>query len=550
MKKNISERTKTIKCKECGKENAKDSRFCQYCGNHLKDGIIGFFIAFLFLYLAVEIVSAFLPSIIVSSITYYKYGQELLYEALLVLVVLIVMLLSRNSYVFTQKRESLFKSLLVGWPFLLIAFISLFFSVVSIEKFEFFNFLNLLLFCLTIGMYEEFLCRGWIQNEFIERYGKTKRQIIRSIILASLIFGGMHIINVFAGQTLFETIMQIIQATAAGIFLGSVYYKTKNIWSVIILHGFFDFSLMLADHALIRECTTGTATTAIMADSIIGSLIISAFYIVGAIIVLKKCNFNETIIIGNKKDKDSKSESKVSADKSSEKNKKGSAKLVIVAIVLLIVSFLPFSFASDEEYEKYYTCYSYELKTIDDHEIRNFYTENFELNHIKETTKVVEVPTDQVNADGSIVMTKKEEVTKEEFKFKIYLDTESYDSVLENTTTGDKIVLDDTIEDISKIVVIENTDNYIIGIMAADDIYNKVYYTKLNKNDINNSKEYLESIVNSFKSYDLPYLEDIGSIKLAEANDEALYMISTVKDEFMIDEKDDLYQIRQKGLFE
>ena len=58
----------------------------------------------------------------------------------------------------------------------------------------------------------------------------------------------MHITNLFATpQGFVDTLMQILQALASGFLFGSIYYRTKNIWTLAFLHGFFDFSLMLAE---------------------------------------------------------------------------------------------------------------------------------------------------------------------------------------------------------------------------------------------------------------------------------------------------------------
>ena len=163
------------------------------------------------------------------------------------------MLLFKNSYVFTQKREPLKTGLFYGL-FYIIG------SVIFMLLFGVFNggfnsglaLINLFVGCLLIGICEEFLCRGWLLNEFLERYGNSKKGIWYSIVISGLIFGLMHIGNIFsAGQDVPSTITQVISAT--GIVFGLIYYKTKNIWSVVILHGLWDFSLFLGDVTPITE---------------------------------------------------------------------------------------------------------------------------------------------------------------------------------------------------------------------------------------------------------------------------------------------------------
>ena len=49
------------------------------------------------------------------------------------------------------------------------------------------------------------------------------------------------------GQSVPTTILQVISAASTGILFGLIYYKTKNIWSVVLLHGLWDFSLFISD---------------------------------------------------------------------------------------------------------------------------------------------------------------------------------------------------------------------------------------------------------------------------------------------------------------
>lgn len=161
-------------------------------------------------------------------------------EAVLASLVLILMLLFKNSYVFTQPHEKFSKGLFYGLYYIIIASFTTFvaFMVVSF-KFNVYSLLNVFVGCFLIGVAEEFLCRGWLLNEFLERYGDSKKGVWYSIIISGIIFGLFHLGNISSfGQDIPETISQVVSAAGTGIFLGLIYYKTKNIWSTWIL-GFF-----------------------------------------------------------------------------------------------------------------------------------------------------------------------------------------------------------------------------------------------------------------------------------------------------------------------
>ena len=128
--------------------------------------------------------------------------------------------------------------------------------------------INLIVGCFFVGVAEEFLCRGWLLNEFLERFGDTKKGVWYSIFVSGIIFGLIHLGNIYSmGQSVPQTIIQVISAAGTGIVFGLIYYKTKNIWSVVVLHGLWDFSIFLSDVAPV----SGTIES------------VSSFTIVGAI---------------------------------------------------------------------------------------------------------------------------------------------------------------------------------------------------------------------------------------------------------------------------
>ena len=192
-------------------------------------------------------------SILLAAITNYPKGELVITEAVLASLVLIVMLLFRNGYVFTQKHERLTKGLFYGSYFIIGA--SVFILVYRSGLKEGLAVLNLAVGCFLVGLSEELLCRGWLLNEFLEKFGNTKKGVWYSIIVSGVIFGLIHLGNVLTGQAWSTTIIQALTAIVAGIFFGVIYYKTKNIWSVILLHALWDFSLLLSEIIPIKSET-------------------------------------------------------------------------------------------------------------------------------------------------------------------------------------------------------------------------------------------------------------------------------------------------------
>lgn len=73
---------------------------------------------------------------------------------------------------------------------------------------------------MVAPVFEEFLFRGVVQTNFIHYFGT-----IRGIIMGAVVFGMMHVIP-----------QQVINATGVGLILGSIYYLTRSLNTVIAIH--------------------------------------------------------------------------------------------------------------------------------------------------------------------------------------------------------------------------------------------------------------------------------------------------------------------------
>ena len=245
------------KCNNCGEVLESTSAFCPKCGKKPKKS--NMFLFFLLMLVVFFVIA----------------------EILLIIFMLIVLVIFGNSYVFREKKVGFFKGLIIGLPMVLFSLYLLSDSALyAIHGLNIANLINLVALCAGVGIAEEFLCRAWLQNEFIERFGSTNKGVIMSIFLSSIVFGAMHITNgLFTSQTMFETLMQIMQAVGSGMLLGAIYYKTKNIWVNSFIHGFFDFAIMLAEVNLIKDCTNVYTTLEQGISGILSTIIIIGFYV-------------------------------------------------------------------------------------------------------------------------------------------------------------------------------------------------------------------------------------------------------------------------------
>lgn len=82
---------------------------------------------------------------------------------------------------------------------------------------------------LIIGIREEFVYRGVLQNIFEKRFG-----ICAALLLSNVCFVAMH------WGSLPFTAFNTFQFATAGTILGLIYYRTRSIWLVAALHFIYD----------------------------------------------------------------------------------------------------------------------------------------------------------------------------------------------------------------------------------------------------------------------------------------------------------------------
>lgn len=405
------------------------------------------------LLLIIDIVTFFLGMSILGS----KYGTEVILETIMFVIILIVLKVSKNDNILAEKKEKTFSSLKYAGVLLFIIAILFISNINGVIGARPGNIINMTIYCLLIGISEELMCRGWVQNSFLKRYGKSKKGVLISILLASLVFGAMHITNYFAGNTLLETAAQVLQTTSLGFLFGVIYYKSGNIWTPIILHTVYDFSIMIGEVGAFKDCVMlDVPTFASTLATFYSTVLMIGIYIVQG---LKVLNWD---------------------DKSKRK------KYNISLIILMIGMFIP---VGDSEGAK--ICYNYNSKKInEDYEISYIYKDQYTFVDENNNSIVIELNT---NNDKLII---KKELDNQSFilenilSFKIIKDNDIYKIIMKqyDENSSELLYLESDLTDLDilkdKIVKIDAPDSNEIGFIKMLDSNEEYFIIKTSLQDI------------------------------------------------------------------
>ena len=448
------------------------------------------FVSLLLFYGILLVFGGNIAGLLYQALFYGKYNTMFISEIVLLIFALVMLAVRKRLNILKPQGKSIIYGIKRGIPIFVVSLISLMSSVTGImgENLNIPNLISLIILAITIGMAEEFFFRGFIQGEIVDAYGKSRKQVIISVVVSGVIFGLVHITNALSGQDIITTLMQVLQASSLGILLGSIYFITKNIWSVVFLHAFYDFAIMLGEVNSYKDCINSTDISMIMLIfTFVVSLIYVVIYLVGAYLNLQKRHVNECI------GEEVTDEIIVKDGENATKAKK----LVVVVIVLL---FLASPLIPADEVENFQICYTYE--NVDINGEINFALDNeFVLNDVK-----------------------------------LYVD--DYNLVMESIDGENKTVIETLENDIYDIYVYEIDSNYHI-LLNANEI---LYYGVVNKDSAAVTSEFTSILINSFQKYDVPEIMDIGKL---ESNDGVYPLIKSYVSDYFIIKDDKVMVINQ-----
>jgi uncharacterized protein len=93
---------------------------------------------------------------------------------------------------------------------------------------------------MLVGFSEELMFRGILLRGLHQSFG-----IWPAIIGSTVLFAGIHVLNVFLTGILSAALLQAGSAFLSGLFLVAVRLRTRSLWTGIVLHGLWDFATFL-----------------------------------------------------------------------------------------------------------------------------------------------------------------------------------------------------------------------------------------------------------------------------------------------------------------
>jgi membrane protease YdiL (CAAX protease family) len=90
---------------------------------------------------------------------------------------------------------------------------------------------------MSVGLVEETAYRGLVLHAFVRRWGGSRRGILASALLSSLIFGASHMIWAAMGKDVSLAALQSLGAFLSGIVYAALVLYGESIWPAVVFHG-------------------------------------------------------------------------------------------------------------------------------------------------------------------------------------------------------------------------------------------------------------------------------------------------------------------------
>lgn len=216
-------------------------------------------------------------------------------EGISILFALLLLKVFDKMNIFKMKRGTFFQGIFTGGFLFTISILSLMGNMANMqmngERFAPISHIIAFVFAmLAIGMSEEFVFRGIIFGSLLEKFPKTRKGVYAAVTVSGLIFGLAHASNMLSGASFEGVFVQMVSAIFLGALLAAIYFRSRNIWVVVFLHAFMDFSALIPSGIF----KAGTMVGAISSYSYV-KLVSIVIYLIPLLIILRNSKVDEVL---------------------------------------------------------------------------------------------------------------------------------------------------------------------------------------------------------------------------------------------------------------
>ena len=304
----------------------------------------------------------------------------------------------------------------------------------------------------------------------------------------------MHIMNIFAGQDIYSTIMQVIQTIGLGYLLGVIFYRTRNIWSCVFIHGIFDFSIFLSEIGTFDACSYSKETTAMYVIGIITSILYSSIYVAYAEIIFRKTKVNH--LLPNPKELTKKEEIESYHSK-------------VVLTIYIIIAVIGYMAAVSNYPDNTIKCETYPKKD---------FPSEYYLIAASGNNNTIEYK------DKSISIVEDE--------------SDKYSYYIVDNNNGNK---ENLFHDVDKVIIIHNKNYFVISAHNYKD--KKIYYYQSEYDILEENHDIIKTIISSMITYSSPTLNTFDTIAYKYGEDRYIYFTANEIKQGMIDGDKQLYEL-------
>jgi membrane protease YdiL (CAAX protease family) len=215
----------------------------------------------------------------------------------LILTVAVIWLM-RKLQVFSiddYKFKNIGKGFLLGWVGIIGIIVPFLFRFIGLHEDSFITpnifyiFIIILHPFIGTAFFEETLFRGLVLKILIKKRGTSKNGIIKACVISSVIFGCVHISNLFVDDVL-PVMSNIIGGIAFGVFSAALFLRTGTLWVVILMHGFINLSHQIFNAVIYPEIYIQTVLETSEFSGFIISALWSTITLIAGFVLLRKVN--------------------------------------------------------------------------------------------------------------------------------------------------------------------------------------------------------------------------------------------------------------------